>query len=555
MSNTTHMPDNPNFATLKLKIGDTTISEVPPKHILSFEYDRVTQTEANSVTMELYDETAIELEYEIAKGKDKVEFSYGYSGGRMSKTYNATIQDYSIQFTPAGATLSIVAMTGGVSGFSQPKSKTYENMDIHNIVIEIAKEENWTLGTVEGCKPVYSEETTPDGKQVKRKFVRNNLSAVQFITNELIPYAISNSGQGDYQLYFDDSQKPPTVNFCTTALKNELTKDSLENADVSFYELEWGTGGSSRVLSFEPNYSGNLVANLGANKVEGNIINKLTNEMFKVVYDKDLAKDRPTSGNRSSIVPNEHMSLMSASSYSPDEAAKLAANMWYHASNLAYGATMTIIGDPKLEPMSMASILIVNKDGLPHHCTGAYIVTQITDSIQGGQFTSTLQLLKNALNVGVSDSGGIDISLNTEYVAIGGSSAGSTTDGGTMTPGTSGSGNAIVEEAKKYLGIPYVWGGKSPKGFDCSGLTQWCYKQVYGIDIGISTREQVKNGRAISKSEMQPGDLILNGNSPGNVSHVVIYIGDNKILHAPKPGDVVKIGNLYSGLDYPRRYV
>lgn len=555
-------PSNPNTPIVNLSIGDYNVTSVPPQHLLSFSYDRVTKSEANTVTFTVFDETAILLEYQIAQGKDQVTFSYGYSGGPISKTYTATIQDYSIDFTPSGATLEVVAMTGGVAGFSQPKTATYTDMDIHDIVRELAVEEGWIIGTLEACKPVYSEEVDSSGNKKKKTFTRNNVGALQFIKNDLIPYAVSyNTGEGDYQIWFDDSQSKPVMYFSSLSMKNSLdSSKAKEEEEVAFYEFSWGTGGNSKVLSFKPNYSGQLAATKGAGTVDVSTIDKLSNEMFKVQYTKFNDPARPTSGSRSDVIPTKHMSIASNSSYSYDEAAKVAATMWYHASNLSYGAVLTTLGDPNLVPMSMISFLMVNRDGLPHHSSGVYIVTQITDTIENGSFTSTLQLLRNALSVGVDESGGVDISLNTDYTNLLGTPTSSPDN---YTPSTqsgaggggSDIGNRLVEEAKKYLGVPYVWGGKTPSGFDCSGFTRYVYKQVTGKDIGVSTREQVNYGRAISKSEMQPGDIILNGNSSSNVSHVVMYIGNNQIIHAPRTGDVVKIANLYKGLDYPRRCI
>ena len=102
-------------------------------------------------------------------------------------------------------------------------------------------------------------------------------------------------------------------------------------------------------------------------------------------------------------------------------------------------------------------------------------------------------------------------------------------------------GQAIVNEAKNQLGKPYVWAGKGPDTFDCSGLTAYVYRQVAGIEIGESTYTQINAGIEVSQSELQPGDLVFPSDG-----HVGIYIGNNQMIHAPKTGDVVKISNVYS---------
>lgn len=116
-------------------------------------------------------------------------------------------------------------------------------------------------------------------------------------------------------------------------------------------------------------------------------------------------------------------------------------------------------------------------------------------------------------------------------------------------------GDQIVQTAMKYLGVPYVYGGTSPSGFDCSGLVQYVFKEN-GINISRTTYTQVKEGTQVDKSNLQPGDCVFFGTS-GNVSHVGIYIGNDQYIHAPHTGDVVKISSLSDRSNYytARRFV
>lgn len=97
--------------------------------------------------------------------------------------------------------------------------------------------------------------------------------------------------------------------------------------------------------------------------------------------------------------------------------------------------------------------------------------------------------------------------------------------------------SGIVSIAKQYLGVPYRWGGTTPKGFDCSGFTQYVYRKA-GVSIPRTSYQQRSVGRKVSRSELRPGDLVL---FPG---HVGIYVGDGMYIHAPEPGDSVKISKL-----------
>ena len=118
-------------------------------------------------------------------------------------------------------------------------------------------------------------------------------------------------------------------------------------------------------------------------------------------------------------------------------------------------------------------------------------------------------------------------------------------------------GKNIFDTAVQFLGTPYVWGGSSTSGFDCSGLTQYVYNQN-GISIPRTAQEQYNSGVAVDKSQLQVGDLVFFNGYKGSsgIGHVGIYAGNGQYIHAPKSGDVVKISSLSSRGDYvgARRY-
>ena len=109
-------------------------------------------------------------------------------------------------------------------------------------------------------------------------------------------------------------------------------------------------------------------------------------------------------------------------------------------------------------------------------------------------------------------------------------------------------GQQVVECARKYLGTPYVWGGTSPSGFDCSGLVYYVYKQ-FGVTLNRVAAGMAENGTAVDLSAMQPGDIVLFHNKAkySQINHVGIYVGNGMFMHSPQTGDVVKITTLTSG--------
>ena len=114
---------------------------------------------------------------------------------------------------------------------------------------------------------------------------------------------------------------------------------------------------------------------------------------------------------------------------------------------------------------------------------------------------------------------------------------------------------AIVTTARRYVGVPYRWGGKSPRtGFDCSGLTMVVYR-INGLDLPRSSRQQWKVGLSINRRHLRKGDLVFFATRGGSkVSHVGIYTGGDKFLHAPGKGRQIQTVSLSSKY-YSARYV
>ena len=113
----------------------------------------------------------------------------------------------------------------------------------------------------------------------------------------------------------------------------------------------------------------------------------------------------------------------------------------------------------------------------------------------------------------------------------------------TLKPVNSTGGQAVVDTAMQFLGVPYVWGGTSPEGFDCSGLCYYVYQQLgYSINR-VAHSIYTGSGTAVTKDQLAPGDVICFGNT-GYVWHVGIYVGNNQFIHAPNSGAVVRVESL-----------
>lgn len=115
----------------------------------------------------------------------------------------------------------------------------------------------------------------------------------------------------------------------------------------------------------------------------------------------------------------------------------------------------------------------------------------------------------------------------------------SDSNGSSYSDDSSSLSERIIEEAKKHLGTPYLWGGTTPAGFDCSGYTQYVYAKN-GVSLPRTSSAQMASGRMVSQSEAKVGDLVW---MPG---HIGIYAGDGKMYHSPRTGDVVKLSKIWT---------
>jgi hypothetical protein len=142
---------------------------------------------------------------------------------------------------------------------------------------------------------------------------------------------------------------------------------------------------------------------------------------------------------------------------------------------------------------------------------------------------------------------------STSSTAFSGALDDATASSSTSTGTGTAQGAAVVAGARKYLGVPYVWGGTDPAtGLDCSGLVQKVYGEL-GYDLPRVSYQQAEAGRPVdSLADAQPGDILAFG-SP--VHHVAIYIGDNQMIEAPRPGKDVQVSPVYETPTAIRRVV
>ena len=142
--------------------------------------------------------------------------------------------------------------------------------------------------------------------------------------------------------------------------------------------------------------------------------------------------------------------------------------------------------------------------------------------------------------------------VSQQYVTLGTSlpaedTGSSSTDNTTSSVPSSGSGSSAVSIAYQYLGVPYVYGGASPSGFDCSGFVYYVYG-TFGISVGRTPAAQASAGTQVDKASLQVGDIVLFAGTGGSgITHAGIYAGNGQFSHSPNSRSTVSYSDLNSG--------
>ena len=209
----------------------------------------------------------------------------------------------------------------------------------------------------------------------------------------------------------------------------------------------------------------------------------------------------------------------------------------------------------------MSNYNIINPINYYNGYNGININTSTSTNTYNNLFSSILNSNNIIANVptGMNSNYSINNSNNINLCPIHGGNS-NTTNNNTITSTNTSTSNRnaqtqkAIQIAKSHLGGKYVWGATGPNAFDCSGFTQYIYKKAYGKNIPRVSYEQAKYGEKVKREDLQPGDLIFfDTMNKGRVSHVGIYIGNNKFIHAASS----KSGIIESKLSgyYSRKYL
>ncbi|WP_230477262.1 C40 family peptidase, partial [Kingella kingae] len=118
----------------------------------------------------------------------------------------------------------------------------------------------------------------------------------------------------------------------------------------------------------------------------------------------------------------------------------------------------------------------------------------------------------------------------------------------TPAPQSNSRGNVddLISSAMGFLGVAYRFGGTSPTGFDCSGFMQYIFRKAFAVNLPRTSAEQATVGTPVSRSQLQPGDMVFFRTAGSRISHVGMYIGNDRFIHAPRTGKNIEITSLSS---------
>lgn len=113
--------------------------------------------------------------------------------------------------------------------------------------------------------------------------------------------------------------------------------------------------------------------------------------------------------------------------------------------------------------------------------------------------------------------------------------------------------SALVSSAMGFIGVAYRFGGTTPRGFDCSGFMQYVFRKAFAVNLPRTAAQQASVGVAVSRSNLQPGDMIFFRTSGRRISHVGMYVGGNRFIHSPRTGkriEITRLNNKYWSARY-----
>ena len=388
---------NPYFAFITIELYNDTDSDTiiinQNEGFLSMEHQRLYKG-LSQVTLTLFDRSGdYDLERKLLKFNN-IKLQYGYSDGSVSPLYNFQVQTFTPTLDAGYSKVEIKAMNlAMVDNLQSNAVKSYKGTDskgtvVSEIVKEVAGEVGWVIGNI--------EETTPikDDRGVAKSFLRSGMTALDFISYELAPLAVSaKTGAGGYVVILDSADTGDVtnggpsltrINFIPHTFKS--SKSTGDNVQYVF-DVRTPSGASlNKVIRFSPTINTQLS---GASMQASVVSMSSTGTIEGVAKESDASeKLEPTTTQKSGKYN------VVKSSASADEVQAQAQATKDYTFPTTFRAEMEVMGNPYIKVLDLIEVNYIMMNGNLHHSSGQYTVSGVIDNITGGSFVTTIQLIR-----------------------------------------------------------------------------------------------------------------------------------------------------------------
>lgn len=380
------------FPQVEFNIGKKSLS-IPPNHITSFIFEDTIAMAGDAFTLEFFDPTWEILDSDLipsmAASVDKqVSFRFGWGASEMSETHYGAVTE----FTPGEINRSGVNVT--LKGWdsisakdgSQKKVEASYQGKISEVVNQIAVRNGWKAD-IEETIEVFELEGKDKGKQLKTW--RQNAKTDLAFLNELAQRAKSSSKPGAYRVYFDSQLDPPVLHF---------HPDRASQYPIH-REYEVGTSSLGEVISFSPTVEGAAVVALGASTTTLVYRDPNTRKLKEQNVAPETFPEGVALGSKSMIKGGVKVKQVVPPSSDAEAESRLGS--YYEGLSWAVNkSSLEVVGDPYLLPGRLISVIVKTSTGKRYFTSGIYLIERVTHTITPGNYTSQLELIKNAYDVG-----------------------------------------------------------------------------------------------------------------------------------------------------------
>ncbi|MGL5646412.1 MAG: NlpC/P60 family protein [Clostridium sp.] len=318
-----------------------------------------------------------------------------------------------------------------------------------------------------------------------------------------------------------------------TQAKLNTEKQKMDNEIAGLYKAGYANNGLLAYLNAI--FTGNSFSQIVTNLEDVHSINQANQKTLNEIKEQEATLKNQEASLQSNVKTLQESKSQVASNLAEQQGAK------QKEQSILSTAQANVAADSAQEiAMQKAKVQKALQED------AAKAATSTSKSTSSSSNTAASSTSSSSSNTAVSSTSSNSSNSSSSNVSnTGGSSSSSSSSSATVQQSNnsqaSGSAQAIISYGEQFIGVPYVWGGESPSGFDCSGLMQYIFGHN-GVSLPRTAAAQQECGTPVAKGDLQPGDLVFWGDP---AYHVAVYIGGGQILVAPHTGAYVTVMNLY----------